>query len=163
MRIRNRTFDRVAGVVAFFNPEKRYGFLRPTEPPLPRQNNIYVGGAVEALFRSSTGGLFVAGARAIVGDVVPGPTSYVATRIIYSSARESILNGEWLHATGKWLHTGMGYGFVILECGAEVFVHKETVRKGMNIQDAMPFGNNPFMVRVAYGSRGLYASEIRKP
>lgn len=154
-------YDKVAGVVRFYNYDRKFGFVNAHEPFLP--DGVYLSGALAAAHRASTGGMIVAGARVILGDVVRGPKSYVATSIIYNSVTEDVLKGEWLHATGKWLQTAMGYGFVALECGAECFLHKETVRRCMDLHDVMPFDRNPFLVRVAEGPKGLHVIEIRKP
>lgn len=159
-RVRAGAYDKVAGTVRFFNGEHYYGFLNATEPVIPE--GVYVGGKVVSEFRASNGGLFVTGARCVLGDVVLGTPTYAATRIIYSSATETLLSGEH-HATGKWFKTQIGYGFVVLECGAQAFLRADTVRQCMDINLLTPFNQNPFLVKLDLGPKGLHVTEIRKP
>lgn len=158
--------EQVTGEVAWFNPDKGFGFVK-----LPARDDAFLAAKVleSAGYASAKPGSKIeceirpdGRGRLAVSRVLSVDESTASARIApgrdSAAPRKPALKIEdTVRCTVKWFDEGKGFGFMSSDNGYDVFVHIATVRRSS--MDTILEGET-FLVEVAQGEKGKVAMSL---
>jgi cold shock CspA family protein len=147
-------FDKVAGCVIV--RAARYAIVKPDVAAVP---DILIPHEVIIAF----GQTLTPRSRVVVGDVINIPGKGLrAARIIEATPFDEHAKWlVWLPCKPKWFNQKQGFGFLVLDGGEDVFVHKKTMRESVGSWSTAELEGRSLEVACVRTPKGLLALSVR--